>query len=731
MLLLFGYWGDVARELLGIINDRERRYQVALVLVLGLLLALGGTVFLVEMAPPFDFDGNGELGPEDRDFLHILWWSFRQVQDPGNLVPSMEHFGVLAVSIVLTFSGLLLFSFFVGIGTNVVDELVMRSRSRRLPYSNHTVILGLTPESSLLFRGLAEIYRKNLRPYRAAVLGLEPREPGYFADSTLRYFRYRYGDPTHAEDLERVSPQRAKRVIVLGPRSTNPDSEVLSTVLALRQANAEVDLYTDIEHGRNFLAVRSAGGPRTHLVGSGSLFGYYLAQNVVHPGIHRLLEELLESQGSEIYTYIFPPNERRLLANRQGDGLAIDPFREEAFLRFEVNIIGFFTAPDPEVDLPEHELDLWLNPDIPHGHRDASTPLPWHELRGIVGVARRFEKIRRLGLHLLRPRSEGHSSTPSTVAPAPVTFTLERPHPGVRRVLICGASPRIPRVITELVASSGGLEITVLARPGERFGTLPLDVRNMLQGLLNQPVEQVTDKSHEVTLRLRFEHLGRPGRISFARVDWNHRLHLEELELVPVEGADVILLLPAPGSSDSDGDIALDCLHLAQLEAADPQCFRPHLHVLALLQDPVKGQLLEQRLQAMGQETGNDTLYTVISRELIRHLFLMQCVFVRGLNGILLRLLRLHDQHLARLEPSPLAPGGHPQTFDPWHLRASLGARGIVLLGFELQTQDGPSVRIDPAVLGPDNAVPWNRVLALYVLGAEDQLNTLHPELTD
>jgi hypothetical protein len=297
-------------------------------------------------------------------------------------------------------------------------------------------------------------------------------------------------------------------------------------------------------------------------------------------------------------------------------------------------------------------------------------------------------------------------------------------------VLICGTSMRIPRVICELVASFGGLDITVLARPGERFGSLPQDVRNVLQGLLAQPTETVKTQAREVTLRLGLEHLDRSGVISFARVDWNHRQHLEELELVTLESADVILLLPAQGAGDSDGAIALDCLHLAQLEAADPGCFRAHLHVLALLRDPVKGELLEKRLHDMGRETGTDTLYTIISRERIRHLFLMQCVFVRGLNGILLRLLRLHGQHLARLEPG-LEGSRPPGLFDPWYQRTFLGSRGVVLLGFELDTEKGPIVRIDPTVLGPGNAVPWKQVCALYVLGTEEHFQAIHREPAD
>lgn len=739
MLLLLGYWGGLVRELWAILSRRERRYQILLVLALGLVLALTSTILLMELAPAYDFDGDGQLDVHDGNFTQVLWWSFRQVQDPGNLVQQLDNAMVVLISIGLTFAGLLLFSFFIGIGNSVVQELVYRSRGQQVGYSDHTVVLGMTPESRLLFFGLAEIYRKNLRPYRAAVLAPEATEPACFNDPRLGFFRFRYGDPVDSLDLDRVNIERAKRVIVLGPRTEDPDAEVIATTLATRERNPGVDLYTDLEHERNFRAVRTAGGPKTHLMGSGPLFGYYLAQNIAHPGVYNLLRQLLESTGCEIYTYMYTAEERRRLVARQGaEGLHLPTFHSRAHRRFHVNLLGFFTS-DREGDLAEDELDLLINPLAAmrqgrHPALNGEGRLPWNQVRGLIGITSTFRSITRVAQELLKsPFTEeagtarrDAAATPTARREAPTTSTgplrLVATRRPVERILICGASPRVPRVVTELVAFFHRLEVTVLARQNEHFDSIPQDLRKMLSEVWQADSTLEKDAENDGILRLECEADQCQARVSFAKADWTHSHYLREHDLVAVDDADAILLLPVfHGAADTDGTIALDCLHLANLERGGTVHFQEHLHILAMVRDPVKGKLLETRLVQMNRAEGGSTRYTVISRERARHLFIMQCVFVRGLNSIYLSLLRFKGQFLSRLEAT--TPEGHrpPGSFDPWDLAQDLlTQRGLVFLGYERLDERGDSEAIiDPHALQAGESIPWSTVEALYVLGDE------------
>lgn len=363
MLLLIGYWGPMARDLLIILTGPERRYQVIGVLFLGLMLSFGSAVLVAQLVPAHDFDDDGLLTEEDRSFFRILWWSFRQVQDSGYLVNAIDQPLIVVTSLLLTFSGMLLFSLVVGIGTGAIEEVLVRSREQPLAMRGHTVVLGLTPHAVFLLEGLARIYRKNLRRFRAAVLGPSPEAPAYLHSPLLRTFHYRHGDPVSAADLDRVNVRQAKRVLILGSDPHHPDGEVIAAILATRERNPAVDLYPDVEHERNFPAIRSAGGPRTHLIGSGSFLGHYIVHNVVYPGAYKVYRHLLKSSGSEIYTYLFSDAERRRLLASAGE-TSFDPaaLHRVALRRFGVTSIGLMTAPESCGELAADELSVLLNP---------------------------------------------------------------------------------------------------------------------------------------------------------------------------------------------------------------------------------------------------------------------------------------------------------------------------------------------------------------------------------
>jgi hypothetical protein len=295
LVVLAGYWGRMARELLLVLSGPERRFQVISVVLLGLLLAFGSTVVVGQLAPDYDFDGDGDHDADDRGFWRILWWSVHQVEDTGYLVETLDRRLIVGVSLFLTFSGVLLLSVVIGIGTGAIEEVLQRSREQPLALQGHTVVLGLRPHSEFLLEGLARIYRKNLRPFRAAVLGPSPQVPAFLHRHLLRAFQYRSGDPVLAADLDRVNVRRAKRVLILGSDPRDPDGEVIAAILATRERNPTVALYPDVEHERNFRAVRSAGGPGTHLIGSGSFLGHYIVHNVVYPGAYRVYRQLLET----------------------------------------------------------------------------------------------------------------------------------------------------------------------------------------------------------------------------------------------------------------------------------------------------------------------------------------------------------------------------------------------------------------------------------------------------
>ncbi len=732
LLLLIGYWGRMARDLVAILAGPERRYQVIGLLFLGLVLSFGGAVVVTQVAPDFDFDGDNVIGESDRGFFRILWWSFRQVQDTGNLVPTIDKLPVVIVSLLLTSAGLLLFSLLIGIGTGAIEELLTRSREQPLALQGHTVVLGLTPHSIFLLEGLADIYRKNLRNFRAAVLGPTPNAPAYLRGPQLRSFQYRHGDPVRAADLERVNIRRAKRVLILGSDAHHPDGEVISAILAARERNPDVDLYPDIEHERNFLAVRAAGGPRTHLVGSGSFLGHYIVHNIVYPGAYHVYRQLLTSRGSEVYTYLFSDAERRrLLSAATNPGFDPAALHRLAYEEYGVTAIGLFTAADDATDTKD--LNVMLNParartkSCPADVLDADGHVRWSAVRGLAGVSLRWDGLRRLGQALADQPEVGDVGNPRHT----ISFEGLRLRPAchrVERVLIIGASLRVPRTIAELARFFPQLEVTVLVREQAPLQSLAQDVRTALGGAFETQVGWQTDDG-TIALRLETEHAA--VQVRMLRADWTDQERLEQQQAIDPAAADAILLLPgASRVEEIDGIVALDSLHIANLTRSGALRTRPGLHVLCMVRDAIKGDLLERRLQAIaGPDDG--PRFTVISSERVRHHFIMQNVFVRSLNPLYLELLNAAGQHLSRVVPTDADGQPLSGTFEPAQLSHHLLlTHGMVFLGLELDDDEGGfNIELDPQQMPPGKTFSWGTVRALYVLASWVDLQGLETVL--
>ena len=71
------------------------------------------THYVVSTAPLLQ--GDGETTHSDRQFLVRLWWAFRQVQDPGNMMQDPASLVAVVVSVVLTVVGLFLVSLYGGL----------------------------------------------------------------------------------------------------------------------------------------------------------------------------------------------------------------------------------------------------------------------------------------------------------------------------------------------------------------------------------------------------------------------------------------------------------------------------------------------------------------------------------------------------------------------------------------------------------------------------------------
>ncbi len=361
MLALIGYWAPLLLDVWSVMLRRERARQVALMGVVVLGLSFVGAVVMEYVADssggPIDYDGDGKLTKSDKAFFAHLWWAFRQVQDPGNMVQSPNHTIAVLVSIGLTVFGLFLVSFLIGLGTDVVRELMEISRLRGPGLRGHTVIINmnpstrqllsellryyrkLLPEGTFSWRWLEQLYRNAQRSFagpRYVVVGASHEPPDFLRNPDFARIVYRQG--THDDDemlIERTDLRNAQRVVLLANiTAENPDAEtirgLLTVVESLRegpQAATELPhadghetryhrrnrpplLIAEILDESNVPAARAAiatktGHTHAFVVPTERLIALFVACVARRSKIGPLLEELLSSHGNEVYTCFF------------------------------------------------------------------------------------------------------------------------------------------------------------------------------------------------------------------------------------------------------------------------------------------------------------------------------------------------------------------------------------------------------------------------------------------
>ncbi|KIG19588.1 hypothetical protein DB30_00097 [Enhygromyxa salina] len=371
MLLLLSYWAPLVRDVWSVLLRHERAKQVTLMGIIVLALSFAGAVVMDQMSVDdeelIDFDGddvfgrdaNGEvLDPDDERFFVHLWWAFRQIQDPGNLLSSPEQTVAVIVSVALTVVGLFMVSFLIGLGTDVVREMMELSRLRPPGLHGHTIVVNIDPSTQQLLhellrysrkllpvgalslgwvRQLVRNSRRGLHGGRYLVVGRGAEPPDFLRQPELARIGYRQVNVEDETFLYRTDVSEAQRVVMLADLDAkDPDAETIQALLTITESLREADedarrrasfswlpiprvrarlLIAEVLDESNIPAARAAIAgdgsgrdsvrTRAFVVPSERLIALFVACIVQREGVGRLLEELLTSHGHELYTLFF------------------------------------------------------------------------------------------------------------------------------------------------------------------------------------------------------------------------------------------------------------------------------------------------------------------------------------------------------------------------------------------------------------------------------------------
>ncbi len=417
--------------------------------VIGLLSVAAGALVL----PSGTFDS----------FPDAVWWAFLRLSDPGYLGDDEGVF-IRGVSTLLTVSGYVVFlGSLVAIMTQWLNTTMARLESGLTPVtrSGHILILGWNSRTVPVVRELLEseervrrlLKRHGTRSLHIVILSEEvtPAHRQELRDQLgplwdERRITLRTGTPLRVDHLERGDFRNASVILVPGTDlgtggGLSLDARTIKALLSMEAATTlppsrgrgesprRPYVVAEVFDARKLAVARRAYGGPLELVASDAAISRLLAQNLRHPGLSRVYNELLTNrEGNEIYL------------PEAGD-LAGHPV-EDLHAAFPRGVVLGVVRTDGNRVRPH------LNPEagfrVESGDRIVVVGQSWGEVRG----------------EHRRPPAPLPRGAPPTAAPGP----------GTRRVLFLGWSHKAPALLRELSTyADEPFQVDVLAQlPPER-----------------------------------------------------------------------------------------------------------------------------------------------------------------------------------------------------------------------------------------------------------------------
>ncbi|MEM9189494.1 MAG: hypothetical protein AAGF12_09980 [Myxococcota bacterium] len=740
LLVLLRFARDLAADVYYVLTRREQLQQFGLVTVSVIAMAFSSAVILTVLEIPHRYD-ESQNGTES--FWDRMWWSFRQIESPDNLVSSLTvHPFVAIASLTLTVMGVFVVSFIIGLGATVVGKVIQAERRRPVRYRNHTVILGGVESAELLVQEFVRIYDKNraIRRFRSAEIyewlfheGPKPRRsalpqmallggseepPPYLLEPAMRWVVYRMGEGASPADLRLVGAHAAKRAIVLAPSDAGLDADAVTvaTLANLRDQNPHIHAFVEVSESADEPLVRSVGGAGTFPLDVPGFLGLFLLHHLVLPGVEELLSTLLTAEGSEFYTHIYV--DRRELQKLEAlsateptlafDRLAELGRREGVLVTGVLLGEGDFGRTGREL-IPVDELYQWVNPTrlSPEARRFGARAgsIPTAHLRGIIGVAATYLPVRRFARRLIH-RGTGTASEPRLPNLPTEAFRATRPKVG--RVLLVGYSPALRGLLHGLAELVPGVDVVLaISARDDALSSIPQRLRRIGFDFDTLPGAEGQT-----------EPLPRGGK---ARIFTHEGADLTGFAVRSLDGpVDVAVFLSDPESKDRDARTFLRVIRFAHALESGAMPRGHRLHLMAEFASPERGHTLKADLQRhrCGYDGSSDFEVTLISTDRLKNYFMVHSAFVPGVTELYDRILHPEGQTLVRIGVDPMLVGG-PVRFEELS-RTMLNER-CILLAVELA--DG-SLEVHPP---PSRIYQAEDLTGLFAVGHRDLLMDQNP----
>jgi K+/H+ antiporter YhaU regulatory subunit KhtT len=256
-------------------------------------------------------------GEPPYSFPEALWVGFLHTI-PGDTIGGRESLWIYRFLML----GVLLFNLFfaslvIGALTSGMQNRLQELKRGRSPIieTGHTVILGW---SERIFTILSELARAQAEQARPCIVVLGDMEKAAMEDE-IRHkvgktgrvrIVCRSGSPLEMTNLELVSINTSRNIIVLPADSANPDAEVIKIVLAiLNHPDRRPQPYrivATVRDPENSEIARVLGKNEVEWIQQGDVIARMIAQTALQPGLSSVYSDLFDYSASEIYMHAEP-----------------------------------------------------------------------------------------------------------------------------------------------------------------------------------------------------------------------------------------------------------------------------------------------------------------------------------------------------------------------------------------------------------------------------------------
>ncbi len=270
-------------------------------LVLSLFLAIFLIVFFIGLVL-YAFNPSSDFG-------NLIWVSFMQTLDPGNLSGETGTILYMIMMTVATIVGIFITSLFISfILSGFQNRLEKLSRGRsKVIEKNHTLILGWDNNIYVILEELIEANKSIRHPVVVILSDIDSIEMNHLIRDNVRStfntrIICRTGSIYKSDDLDMCSIGEAKSVIII-----ENDMNTIKSLLVVVNS----DFYKK-ETGHvcalmydclNISVAKNIGKEKLEVIYLKSAITRIITQTCLQPGLSYVYNELLEFKGDEIYFY--------------------------------------------------------------------------------------------------------------------------------------------------------------------------------------------------------------------------------------------------------------------------------------------------------------------------------------------------------------------------------------------------------------------------------------------